>query len=279
LLEDCIEPKHDLHVHTNFSDGLLSPEEVMALYAANHFTTVAITDHDNIEGSLRARRVAADYGIRIVPGVEISTLHEGRDVHILGYGCSEAPILIELLDFIVQQRLARAEKMVERLESIWGFHIQMKRLLELAGDNDVVGRPHIARALVEGGYCRDLQEAFIRYIGDDCPGYVAKQSVPPAEAIRVVREAGGIPVLAHPMFLEHDFVILDLIDMGLGGMEVFYLRHSSDATEFYRHVAQRYGLLCTGGSDFHGSDYDREQLAGFSVPDWTVQELFKRLGT
>ena len=269
--------KHDLHLHTSFSDGMLGVDELLSLFAANDYGVISVTDHDNIEGSRRAVELGPQYGLTVIPGVEMSTLHEGRDVHILGYGCRETSEFIDMLAFIQQSRLSRAQKMLDRLDKFWGFKLDMERLLELSGDKDVIGRPHIARALVEKGYCRDMQDAFSRYIGDECQAYVAKQSVPPAEAIRVIRDAGGIPALAHPVFLDHDFVILDLIEMGLGGMEVFYLRHSEDATHFYRKVARRYGLLCTGGSDFHGHDDEMDKVGGFTVPDWAVRELLKKL--
>ncbi|MCD4830055.1 MAG: PHP domain-containing protein [Candidatus Cloacimonetes bacterium] len=269
--------KHDLHIHTTFSDGLLEVEELLRLYAENGYGVVSVTDHDNIEGSRLAIELAPRYGLRVIPGVEVSTLHEGRDVHVLGYGCAQTPEFLDMLGFIVQSRLARAQKMLDRLDSIWGFKLDMEHLLNLSGDKDVVGRPHIARALVEKGCCRDFQEAFSRYIGDECPGHVAKQSLPPADVIRIIRDAGGIAVLAHPTFLEHDFVILDLIEMGLGGLEVFYMRHSDTATRFYRKVAQSYGLLCTGGSDFHGSKDDFGDVGEFTVPQWAVDELLAAL--
>ena len=269
--------KHDLHIHTNYSDGLLGVEEVLGLYASRGYGVISITDHDNIEGSRQAATLAARYGLRVVPGVEVSTLHEGRDIHILGYGCAETPAFLDMLAFIVQSRLARAQKMIDRLHKFWEFSLDMDHLLSLAGDKDVVGRPHIARAMVEKGYCRDTQTAFARYIGDECQAYVPKQSLPPADAIRTIREAGGIPVLAHPIFLETDFIILDLIEQGLGGIEVFYLRHGEDATQFYRKIARRYGLLCTGGTDFHGNDGEADHIGEFTVPEWAVNDLLAAL--
>lgn len=254
-----------------------SVDEVLDLYATRGYKVISITDHDNVDGSRIAVELAPKYGLTVIPGVEVSTLHEGRDIHILGYGCKHTPEFLDMLTFIQQSRISRAQKILDRLDRFWGFKIDMEHLLRLSGDKDVVGRPHIARAMVEKGYCQDVQDAFSRYIGDECQAYAAKQSIPPAEAIEEIREAGGVAVLAHPMFLDHDFIILDLIEKGLGGIEAFYMKHSDEAVQFYRKVAQRYGLLCTGGSDFHGNEGEEDKVGDYSAPEWAVRELMKHL--
>jgi len=265
--------KIDLHVHTNFSDGLYSPKEVIDLAKEHDYGVMAITDHDNIGGYLHIRDYAKQVGIKLIPGVEISTIHKGRDVHILAYDFDlDNPELKELLRKIYDGRFERAAKIIEKLNER-GIDISLKDVQNLAGENNYLGRPHIARAMIEGGYCENKYEAFEIHIGEHCYAFVHKFAPSSKKAIKTIHKANGISVLAHPYTLGDDRLIYDLIRYGLMGMEVFYAKSNDETIYHYNEIAQKNYLIRTGGSDFHGEGIDLEIFGNYTAPEFVLDEI------
>jgi len=273
----------DLHIHTSFSDGLLSPEDVVNKAHEAGLTIIAITDHDTVDGLPRAMAEGSRIGIKVIPGIEFTTDLPGTEVHILGYYIDyKADWLLELLKRIRNDRINRIYKIVEKLKKL-GINVDVNEILKLAclpaGRVDIgsVGRPHIARVLLQKGIVNSIQEAFNKYLDYNAPAYVPHFKLTPSEAVRTVRRAGGIPVYAHPAVSKKDDIIPELIKEGLAGIEVYYSKHSDSQVKHYLSLAKKYGLLFTGGSDFHGfgtmrdvtlgdirmSDNDVEKLEGY----------------
>lgn len=271
----------ELHCHTTASDGTYTPERLVEHAFELGITHLAITDHDSTAALDPAARACADRGIRLIPGVELSTSYKGRPMDILGYGFDpDAPVLKRALADMIDKRNARTPKIVARLQEE-GVPIALEDVLQ-AASGDAVGRPHIARALVNRGVVASVQEAFERYIGRGCPAYVPKEVFQPGEAIGVIREAGGIAVLAHPRFLkftEGEFeALLDfLTGAGLGGIEAYYSQHSREEAERFAAAAAKRGLVATGGSDFHGENKPDIPLGigpeGQPLPERIAEEL------
>ena len=247
----------DLHCHTTASDGTLTPHELVELAAARGFTHLAITDHDSVAGTKAAAPLCRTAGILLIPAVELSTEYEGQPVDILGYGIDpDAPVLGSALRAMVTARAERLPRMIERLRGA-GIDITREEVERFA-EGGVVGRPHLARALVERGVVANVSEAFERYIGRGRVGYEPKEVLTPEQAIAVVKDAGGIAVLAHPCYLKLDDAEFDrmldrLTAAGLAGIEVYYSQHTPDHVQRFEACARERRLLATGGSDFHGA--------------------------
>lgn len=251
----------DLHTHTTASDGDLSPAELVRAAKTVGLAAVAITDHDTVEGLAEALEEGARIGMEVIPGVEISVeIDTGRGTfHLLGYGIDPGHKgLGSVLGRLQSARSQRNLHILERLRAL-GMPMDPKLPERLAGGGQV-GRPHMARALVAEGYVRTVEEAFERFLGKGRPAYVNKFRLGPAEAIRVVKTAGGVPVLAHPFTLGLEsplqleaFVARMVEEFGLMGLEVLYPDHDSGTVGRYTELAGRYGLLKTGGTDYHGS--------------------------
>lgn len=240
----------DLHAHTTFSDGLLSPEELVARAVGKRLAALAVTDHDTVEAIPRAR-AAAGTNLELIPGIEMSTAFDGADLHILGYYInSDHGPLRERLQGFQQERSQRAWAIVERLREL-GVPVELDEVMALAGPG-VVGRPHIAAALMQAGLVTDFDQAFERYLGTQAPAYVPRPAFAPAEAIALIHAADGVSVLAHPGAQMPDGVIERLCGEGLRGIEVWHPQHGAAAVRRYQALAHRLGLLTTGGSDFHG---------------------------
>lgn len=246
----------DLHLHTTHSDGSLPPAEVLALAQKAGVTALAITDHDITTGLPEAMEAGARLGIEIIPGVEISSRFGDNELHILGY-------FLEWRDPVLNQRLAglrasrhdRNPRIIERLRAL-GHDITYDEVRELAG-TESVGRPHIARVLMDKGYVTSAKEAFDRFLAQGKPAYVSRELPEPAEAIAWIRAARGVPVLAHPLWAKKDgeglYQLCEKLKAeGLGGMEVHYSTHNPRQTADLLDIARRLDLLVTGGSDFHG---------------------------
>ncbi|MCG8400967.1 MAG: PHP domain-containing protein [Firmicutes bacterium] len=263
----------DLHVHTNASDGTSSPAEVVRMAARAGLRAIAITDHDTMDGVPAALAEAGRYEIDVLGGVELSTEQDGLEVHVLGYCIDPAKTTFqEYLDAFKNARFARAEKMVHKLRQL-GVNISFDSVLELAGTGSV-GRPHIARALLNEGKINKLTEAFDKYIGFGKAAYVPRLKFRPEEMIRAVIEAGGVPVLAHPGITCGDDLIRFLIRNGLQGVEVCHPKHAPDIEEHYRSLCRSYGLIATGGSDYHGAGVTGHGNLGDAVVHYgTVAEL------
>lgn len=244
----------DLHTHTTASDGLHSPEDLVRRAKAAGVSVLAITDHDTVAGSEQAREACAVAGIELVPGIEITAIAEGGDVHVLGYfidSCAEG--LRSFLGEQRRQRLDRIRSIVSRLDE-HGIRLDADALLgpALASDGKAVGRPAVARALVSAGVVADTNEAFEQWLARGRPAFVSRQGSSPQEVIRQIHGAGGIASLAHPGLLQRDAWIPEFAQAGLDAIEVFHTDHDEAATRHYLTMARQLGLAVSGGSDYHG---------------------------
>jgi predicted metal-dependent phosphoesterase TrpH len=258
----------DLHLHTTSSDGVHSPEAIVARAAARGLEIISICDHDTVEGIGPALAAAANYsGLTVIPGVEVSTDFQKGEVHVLGYYIDQNhPGLKRTLKTMRQSRVERAQAMVKKLAEL-GIHIEWARVRELAGSGSI-GRPHIAQAMLEKGHIATFGDAFYNYLGHGQPAYVERIKMSPQEAVVLILAADGLPVLAHPMTIdEPEAMISSLVAAGLVGLEVYYGGSSSDEIERLVKTAARHGLIATGGSDYHGLDDNNETpIGGAPVP-------------
>lgn len=243
----------DLHTHTTMSDGIHSPSELVRLAKERGLIGIAITDHDTTLGIETALAEGERLSLLVVPGVEISSVWKGKDIHILGYYINDRDdAFLRKLQELRNVRNRRNEMLLERLQEL-GMEISMEEVLAKKGDErGNVGRPHIAQVMVEKGYVASIQEAFDRYLGRGGKAYINPPRITPHEATRLILSAGGVPVLAHPGLYEEDELISDLIREGLVGIEVAHADHSPEMEEKYRTIAKENHLLMTGGSDYHG---------------------------
>lgn len=262
----------DLHLHTTFSDGTDTPQRVVELARDAGLSAIAITDHDNTEAMAIAAPVAARHGIELIPGIEMSASAEGLEVHVLGYGfdLTHGGFQQHLTEQQVR-RVGRIHEMVKQLQRV-GVHIDAEEVLALAGEG-TVGRPHVARVMVKRGYVSTTPEAFDRYIGDGKPGFVPGSPLVPERIIRLIQDAGGVPVLAHPVYLKNDALITQLAREGLAGLEVYHSSHTPDVVRRYEQMADELGLLKTGGSDYHGDAKEGLPVGAVKVPCALVDAL------
>lgn len=269
----------DLHTHTTASDGLLDAPALIAEASTRGVGLLAVSDHDTTAGVDAALEAGRKAGVEVWPAVELSCDVEAGEVHVLGYFVDHRlPWLQALLDRLREGRLRRAERMVERLSAL-GAPIDFARVAALSGGG-AVGRPHVARALVEAGWVRDLPEAFERYIGRHGPAYVERLKVTPGEAVTILRAAGGLAVLAHPGWARNDEWISALVHSGLDGIEVYYPDHTPTLVAHYVALARQYGLLMTGGTDFHGGDLATRVTVGSQyVPEDIIPPLRRAAAT
>jgi predicted metal-dependent phosphoesterase TrpH len=262
--------KIDLHIHTNYSDGKLSPEELMRLAHENHYSYISITDHDTFAGYLQARKLLKNYALELIPGVEISTILENTEVHLLAYYFdTENTELNNLLQQVYESRYGRAIEMVQRLKDL-DMVLDWNEVLVYAGENKYIGRPHIARALVERGYVKTIREAFDKFLHNESPIYVPKYRVETEYAIQTIRKANGLSILAHPGRLIDDTIVYSCIDMGIDGLEVYYASHLAGQTRLYEQIALENNLIKTGGTDFHGNEF---YYINYSAPDICIHDL------
>lgn len=257
----------DLHLHTLASDGRLSPTELVRLAASQGLKTIAVTDHDTTDGLAEAFEAAKGFpGLRIIPGIELSADVPGDEVHVLGYFINpeDAELQAELVRFR-EGRVDRAKRMVEKLGQL-GIHVEWERVQHFAGDG-AVGRPHIAMALVEAGYCQEPKDAFPEYLGRNGLAYVERVKLTPAEAVGMIQRAGGAAVLAHPAYMnDMESGIASLSGIGLAGIEVHYAKYREDTIRQLARIARQYELIPCGGSDYHGMGNSDECLPGENGP-------------
>lgn len=265
----------DLHVHSTASDGTLSPAEVIAKACSLGLAAVAITDHDTLAGLPEARE-AAQGKIHFVPGLEISTHQANKELHILAYYPDPThDELRAVLQRLQQARLQRLRETVLRLRDL-GITISHEDVAAEVGDSHSPGRPHVAAALVRLGVVQDAAEAFAHYLRRGRPAYVDRFRIAPGEAVQLIRQAGGLPVVAHPGLMHRDSLITPLVKGGLGGIEAYHVKHSAADTTRYLAYAQRQGLLVTGGSDSHGPEGpDPVPLGAVEVPEECAEALLK----
>lgn len=267
----------DLHTHSTASDGLLAPARLVALANERGLSALALTDHDTVAGVAEAAAAAEGSGLRFIPGVELSTFVEAGEVHMLGYFVEPAsPPLVEALARFREAREGRAEAMVARLTAA-GAPIALERVVGLAAGGSI-GRPHVARALVEAGHAASVNDAFERWLVRGRPGYVERYKLVPADAVRLIRAAGGVPVLAHPHSADDLARLLpELVAAGLAGIECYYGDYDAPRKRDYLALAARHGLVATGGTDFHGTGVaHRRPLGGTPVPPECIEELLAR---
>lgn len=264
----------DLHVHTTFSDGDMTPEEMV--YAARDMglAGVGIADHDEIGGVAVAIEAAGSDGFEVVPAVELSTSDGKTDVHVLGYMIDlKNENLLGHLRVFKETRLKRGLEMVERLRGM-GISVDPNLVIEIANGGSV-GRPHVAEALLRAGFVETYEEAFRKYIGFDSPAYVPKYHLRPDLAFKLIAEAGGVGAIAHPGTLKRDGLITDFVSCGMRALEVYHPKHGEKNTARYRRLAEKMGLVATGGSDSHGKRDGRLLLGSCTVPRSTIEELRK----
>jgi Predicted metal-dependent phosphoesterases (PHP family) len=269
-------PEADLHCHTTASDGLLTPGELVELASRRGLKAVAITDHDTISGWSEAEIAGRKLGLVILRGVELNTVWDNKEVHILGYQLdSESKIMRERLSELQLSRYNRIREILIRLKQI-GIKIPIEDVLQFTR-GESVGRPHVAQALVKYGYVNDNQEAFVRYLGLGAPAYVPRFKLDTVEGIRFIRESKGVAVLAHPGVQGLDeSTIASWVNEGLQGLEIIHSDHNSIDQEFYSRIAIQYDLIMTGGSDFHGDNKPNVSLGKWGVSldvVWQIKEL------
>ena len=265
----------DLHLHTLASDGRLSPTELIQLVANQGLETISITDHDSTDGLAEAYEAAKKFPyMRIIPGIEMSADIPGDEVHVLGYFLDYHDVEFqEMLTELRRGRVGRAQVMVEKLVAL-GKPVEWDRVLHFAGDG-TVGRPHIALAMVEAGYFKEPKEAFEEYLGNDGLAYYDRPKLNPTECVAMIRKVGGVPVLAHPTFMnDMEAGIASLKKEGLVGMEVYYAQYDDDTVRHLARLAREYDLIPCGGSDYHGLGNTGEPLPGtLGPPEETVKLL------
>lgn len=249
----------DLHVHSNESDGTVAPEELVREAKQIGLSAFALTDHDTTEGLDRAIACGESEGVEVVPGIELSTSYLGKDIHVLGYYMDyHNECFQEQLKAFRDSRDVRNEEMFRRLRELGFEKITTEALLE-AFDNPVITRAHVAKFMLECGYVKSREEVFQRYIGDNCPCYVERKKISPNQAVKLITEFGGIPVLAHPLLYKFgtetlDALVASMKEDGLKGLEVIYSTYNSREQRKLRELAKKYGLIVTGGSDYHGTN-------------------------
>ena len=265
----------DLHCHTTASDGKHSPTDLVRMAAELALEVIAVTDHDSTEGVDEALAAGQARGVEVIPGVELSCDVHGGELHVLGYYLDhhDAHFQAELTR-LREGRVGRAQGMARKLTAL-GYPVSFERIQELAGEG-AIGRPHIAQALVEAGHVANKNEAFDRLIGRQGPAYVERAKLTPADACRLIRSTGGLPVFAHPYIVASDDrnlqpvpveeTLAELVEAGLAGVEVYYPRYTTDLIGKLLALAEHYGLIVTGGSDFHGEGVAGAPLGSVYVP-------------
>jgi predicted metal-dependent phosphoesterase TrpH len=269
--------KVDLHTHTYYSDGAMSPTELVTRAHEVGINALSLTDHDNIEGIPEASEAARNFGIEIVPGVELSSTLGTKDIHILGYMFDpENRQLRNTLEFLRKERFIRAERIVRKLNGL-NLPLDFDIVLEHAG-HGAVGRPHIAAAMLDEGLTTNYAEAFEQYIGDRGPAFEPKYKISPEDAVEIIANAGGISIVAHPGWYVSEQDLSYLIRAGIDGIEVVHPAHDTNRQRFYRGIASTYFLLETGGSDFHGGKRnDYQNFGTFTVSRDVVLNMKRRL--
>lgn len=272
-------PAIDLHLHTTASDGAFAPADLVRMAHEAELDCIAITDHDSTEGVAAARKAGRALGVRVIAGIEFNTMWHGQSVHILGYFVdTEHPELQTVMARQRDGRLYRAERIIEKL-AVLDMPLSWKKILANA-DGGSVGRPHIAKAMIAQGYVRDSNEAFTKYLGHGMPAYVEQPKLTPSEAVALLHRAGAAAGLAHPYNVEGadqvdlDVLLPELEVSGLDAIETYYTGYSAEQRSTILHMAQRFNLIPTGGSDFHGGGIlAQAELGAIRVPPKSLGRL------
>lgn len=268
----------DLHTHTTHSDGTLEPADLVREAVARGLGAIAITDHDTVS-AIAPATATAETEIEIVPGVELSSSAAGREVHVLGYFVdTDHPVFVDRLRVLSEGRVDRIARIVDRLDEL-GRPVSLERVQELAGTGSI-GRPHVARVMIEAGHVASVGEAFDRYIGMGGPAFVPRARFTPEEAVALVLVAGGVPVLAHPWTTgDPEGIVARLLPVGLLGLEVDYGEYDDERRAGLRALAAREGLIATGGSDYHGPGFRAGRDLGQPPVPATVVERLRAAAT
>ncbi|MGB4504065.1 MAG: PHP domain-containing protein [Syntrophaceticus sp.] len=262
----------DLHIHSTASDGTLTPEEIVNLALKKELSVISITDHDTIDGIDRALEAARGTSLEVIPGIEINTDWEDTEIHILGYYLEyNSQFLQNTLFKIRQARERRAKLMIDKLAE-HGVSLTYEQVKSIAGEATIC-RPHIAQAMIEGGYVASIKDAFEKYLLRGKPGYVPREKLDPFSAIAIIERANGVPVLAHPGLSERDDLIPAFAKKGLLGIEVYYPFHTPDMVDQYKWFCRKYGLVMTGGTDYHGPGTEYPSLGEVSVSKKDIENL------
>ena len=262
----------DLHMHTNFSDGTYTPEELAGHAHRHGLSVVALTDHDTVEGCARMGTACAQLGIEFIAASELTAEQDGNELHIIGFFLDTASprLLVELAKF-QEVRQNRIREMVARLNQA-GIPLAVEKVFAIANCR-APGRPHVGRALVQEGYCATQDEAFDRFLKKGKPAWVPKFKMSAQEAIDLIHHAGGLAVMAHPGLNRTDEVIPDLVAMGMDGLECFHTKHSTATSQHYVLIAERFNLLITGGSDCHGMSKGKPLIGSIKLPYEYVRKM------
>ena len=269
----------DLHMHTSCSDGVLTPEELVQSAKEAGLNFIAITDHDTVDGicQLYEAGLYPNTGIKIIPGIEFSAHHDTSEIHILGYNIDiYNRELVERLNDVVEARWTRFSTMVAKLQAL-GYDISETDVLEIADGSTSISRSHIAQTMVHKGYCASVRETFEQFLNKGKPAYVSHYRLEPGEIIDLIKNSGGTPVLAHPKLVHDDALVEQLLKNGIEGIEAIYPKHDAEDTKRYLEMADKYHLLVTGGSDFHGmAGRWPEHIGEFVVDDAYAEELYRK---
>lgn len=265
----------DLHLHTTASDGRLTPAQLVARAKAAGLTTISVTDHDTVAAIAEVTELAAAIGVRVIPGIEVTAVDEGRDVHMLGYFFDPgSATLAALLERQRALRVARIREIGERLAALrMPVDVESVLLAAAAQPGSSVGRPQVARELMRAGYVASVQEAFDLWLATGRPAFIPRTGPSPASVIGAIHEAGGIASMAHPGVTKRDDLIGPLIDAGLDAIEVYHSDHTPEVEHTYKMIAERHGVAVSGGSDFHGDETRRNALGIVTLPPEAFQEL------
>ncbi len=273
--------KSDLHIHTLYSDGVFSPEKIVDTAIDVGLQVIALTDHDNI----LSYQVAKDYlkkenkedKLEIIQGIEVNTLYKNYEVHILGYFMDvNNNDFQNLLKFQQQARIKQTKEIISLLAKKEGIRIKFEDIKKQVAEGGSIGRPHIAKAITNAGGTTSVIEAYSKYIHDDSPVYIQRKTVSPQDAVEIIYDAGGIPVIAHPHDLDiAESLIKELMQYGLRGIEAYHRKHSPACVEYFSSMAEELGLIVTGGSDFHAPNIMNGQivLGKNFVPEWVYEKL------
>jgi len=269
------QKKADLHLHSVYSDGTLSPTDVIKVSHSAGLSVVSIVDHDNIQGLEESEKAAENFNIEVIPGVELSSTLNQKEVHILGYFIDRKNSkLNDYLAFFRDERRKRAERIVKKLNSL-NIPLKLETVLRrtIMGS---IGRPHVAYALLENGFIDNYDEAFDKYIGLNGPAYEEKIHFSPKDAVDLISQAGGLSFLAHPNKTLNENELVHLIDIGIDGIEVMHPSHSHERVNYFKGITSEYFLLESGGSDFHGGRKRDEEILGRYTVDLQAVENMKR---
>ena len=275
--------KSDLHIHTFYSDGVFSPEKIVDTALEVGLEVIALTDHDNVLSYDVAKKHLQEIGkedkLEIIQGVEINTLYKNYEVHILGYFFdSDNSDFKKLLKTQQDARVKQTHEIISLLAKKEGIKIKYDDIVKQVAPGGSIGRPHIAKAITNAGGTSSVIEAYAKYIHDDSPVYVPRKTVSPHDAVEIIYDAGGIPVIAHPHDLDiAETLIKELMNYGLRGIEAYHRKHSPACVEYFSSMAEELGLIVTGGSDFHAPNIINGQviLGKNFVPEWVYEKLIK----